>query len=358
MADRWSEEQANKWYDGLPWLAGCNFIPSTAINQIEMWSADSFDADTIARELGWAAELGLNAMRVYLHDRCWAEDAAGFKERLDRYLSIAEARGIRTLFVIFDDCWHEPVAGGQPAPRAGVHNSGWARSPGEAKLMDRSSWGGLEAYVRDIVGSFGQDERVVAWDIYNEVGNYYLPVMSLPKEEREKALKEKAKSPQAEASAALLEAAFAWARAADPSQPLTAGVWRKDDPLDERLLALSDIVSFHHYREPDSLERRIDELRRHGRPLWCTEYMARTLGSTFQGHMPIFRREKVACFNWGLADGKTQTKFAWTDEPGGGEPDPWFHDIFRQDGTPYSAEEADFIRGMMGGAPASRAGAG
>src|SRR5882757_7505005 len=115
---RWAPKRAQTWYDSQPWLVGANFVPSTAINQLEMWQAETFDPATIERELGWAAGLGMNVMRVYLHDLLWAHDAAGFGERIDRYLAIAARYGIRTLFVLFDDCWRDEFAlGPQPAPK-------------------------------------------------------------------------------------------------------------------------------------------------------------------------------------------------------------------------------------------------
>ena len=89
MATRWSMKRAWAWYDGQPWIVGCNFIPSTAGNQLEMWQADSFDIGTIKRELGWAGELGFNTVRVYLHDLVWQADPEGLKERMELFLDSA-----------------------------------------------------------------------------------------------------------------------------------------------------------------------------------------------------------------------------------------------------------------------------
>src|SRR5512133_1841758 len=131
----WPVEQAWEWYRQQPWLVGCNFIPSTAINQLEMWQADSFDMKTIDRELGWAAAIGFNSMRVFLHDLVWQADAEGFKQRIKQYLAVAERHGILTMFVFFDDCWNtDPHLGRQPEPIPGVHNSGWVQSPGVKKV--------------------------------------------------------------------------------------------------------------------------------------------------------------------------------------------------------------------------------
>ncbi|MCR9241122.1 MAG: 1,4-beta-xylanase [Rhodobiaceae bacterium] len=348
MSDRWNVEKALTWYDQQPWLRGCNFIPSTAINQIEMWSASTFDPETIDRELGWAARIGFNAMRVYLHDLPWLEDRDGFFTRIDAYLKIADRHGIQTLLVLFDDCWHEPVAGVQPAPRRGVHNSGWARCPGRQKLLDRTCWGQLEDYVGDVVGSFGDDRRVLGWDIYNEVTNVAMPSLNLSGDDlREaEAQSERDREAQTVAATELAIAAFGWARTVAPSQPLTAGIYMKNDDLNPQLIELSDIVSFHHYGSLEALERLISKLQKYDRPILCTEYLNRRGGSLFQTHMPVFKREKIGCFNWGLVDGKTQTKFAWTDAPGSPEPSIWFHDILRVDGSPYDVVETELIGKM------------
>src|SRR5512132_1820578 len=119
---KWTEQQANDWYEKQPWLVGSNFNPASAINELEMWQADSFDPRRIDLELGWAESLGMNTMRVYLHDLLWQQDAEGFKRRLDRFLSIAAKHRIKPMFVLFDSCWDpDPKLGKQRAPRPGVH---------------------------------------------------------------------------------------------------------------------------------------------------------------------------------------------------------------------------------------------
>ena len=322
---RWLKEQAQAWYERQPWLVGCNFIPSTAINQIEMWQSQTFDPDTIERELGWAADLGFNTVRVYLHNLVWQADAAGFKSRINHYLKIAESLALSTLFVLFDDCWNDnPQFGQQPPPIPGVHNSGWMRSPGSALVTDPSSWTQLEEYITSVIGTFGQDGRILMWDIYNEPGNEGLGSKSIP----------------------LLKKAFEWARAAEPAQPLTVAIYSDDPELKTVQLEVADIVTFHHYRDAASLTQHIQELKSLGYPVMCTEYMARTRDSRFETHLPIFKRERVGCYNWGLVKGKTQTIYPWGSKPGTPEPDVWFHDILREDGTPFSIEEVEFIKSI------------
>lgn len=357
QAQKWTIEKAEQWYKNQPWFVGCNFIPSTAINALEMWQAETFDPDTICRELGWASDLGFNTVRVYLHDLLWLQDPTGFKGRIDRFLDLAKQSGIRTMFVFFDDCWHDhPRLGKQPAPRPGVHNSGWVKSPGTSVLKDPGQWDRLEGYVTDIVGTFGRDERVVAWDIYNEPGNNFLISLNLPVLLRVRSvMSQLALHFLAPArSAVLLKKAFDWARAAQPYQPLTCGLWylSKDIPgrLSQLSMELSDVVSFHSYFDLAATEKIVSGLRGSGRPLLCTEYLARRSGSKFETHLPYFKKEKIGCFNWGLVSGKTQTMYAWDDNiPSGEEPPLWYHDILRTDGTCYRAEEGETIRRVIKG---------
>ncbi len=327
--ERWSREQAWNWYKKQPWLVGCNFIPSTAVNQLEMWQKETFDPQSIERELGLAASIGFNTVRTYLHDLAWLVDRQGFLQRVERFLDIAAQKKIKPILVFFDDCWGTEFAPGkQPDPIPGVHNSGWVQSPGSKVVTSPAQWGRLEEYVGEVLERFAQDERVLMWDLYNEPGNNNLGERSLP----------------------LLRDVFDWARRAAPSQPLTAGLWYDNSVLNEFQLKASDIVTFHNYNDTGELERQIKELKRHGRPLVCTEYMARTRNSRFETHLPVFKRERVGCLNWGLVRGKTQTIFPWGSPAGAAGPAIWFHDIFWPDGTPYAEEEVRLIRSLTGSA--------
>jgi hypothetical protein len=343
-AGRWSEARATQWYGAQPWLVGANYNPASAINQLEMWQADSFDPERIERELGWAEAIGMNTMRVFLHDLLWQQDAKGFGDRVDRFLAIADKHHIKPLLVLFDSCWDPaPKLGPQRAPKPGVHNSGWVQAPGAAALQDPSQEPRLEAYVKGIVGRFANDRRVLGWDIWNEPDNTNGSSYQAQEPANKQTL-----------VLALLPRTFAWARAAKPTQPLTSGVWAGDWSTDEKMsetarlqIALSDVVSFHNYDGPEELEKRIGWLQRFKRPLLCTEYMARGNGSTFMNALPVLARHGIAAINWGLVQGKTQTNLPWdswrkpyVDR----EPEIWFHEVFKSDGTPYRSEETDLIK--------------
>ena len=346
-AGRWSAEKANAWYAEQPWLVGANYVPSDAINQLEMFQAATWNPELNDKELGMAEGIGMNTMRVFLQDQLWEQDPEGFKKRLDAFLTIASRHGIRPVFVLFDSCWEpNPKLGPQHPPIPGVHNSGWVQSPGAKGLMDPAYEPKLEAYVKGVVGAFANDKRVLAWDVWNEPDNGNGS--------------HKAGEPpnKAELVDRLLPKAFAWARSQHPTQPLTSGVWEGDwshpdheSPTTKIQLAESDVISFHNYSWPEGFEARIKELQPYGRPIICTEYMARGAGSTFDNSLPIAKKYHVGAINWGLVAGKTQTYLPWDSWQKPyveSQPTVWFHEVFRQDDTPYRQHEVDLIRELTG----------
>jgi hypothetical protein len=345
---RWSEERANRWYKQQPWLVGANFLPSNAINELEMWQPETFDAVEIDKELGWAESVGMNTMRVFLQNLLWEQDAAGFEKRIDQFLTIASKHGIRPIFVLFDSCWDpNPKLGPQHPPIPGVHNSGWVQAPGKAILADPAQWPKLEAYVTGVVGAFGKDPRVLAWDVWNEPDNdndsSYGKIEL--KDKNERVLK-------------LLPQVFAWARSTHPEQPLTSGIWHGDwsslgrmDAMSRAQITDSDVVSFHNYDWPENFDAKVQQLRQFHRPLLCTEYMARGAGSLFDNVLPVAKRDDVAAINWGLVAGKSQTYLPWDSWQRPYvtiEPTVWFHDVFHPDGTPYREGEVVILRGLTG----------
>lgn len=328
-AERWSAEKANAWYAQLPWMVGSDYIPASAINQIEMWSADTYDRSTIDKELTWAQDLGFTTLRVYLSSVVWKNDPVGMKERIDDFLGRCKNHNLRPVLVFFDDCWNEESAYGvQPAPKPGEHNSGWVKDPAISLRADTAAvYPVLKAYVQDVLKRFKDDDRVLMWDLYNEPGNGTKHNISLE----------------------LLKNVFAWARDVNPSQPLTSGVWSDQGEINTVQLACSDVVSYHCYSDEKYHATVIDSLQRYGRPLVCTEYMARTHGSKFQNILPLLKKHKVVAINWGFVAGKTNTIFSWEKKmPDVKEPPVWFHDIYRQDGTPFDPEEVKLIKKLTG----------
>jgi hypothetical protein len=321
----WSAEKAHAWYNSHRWLTGANFLPSNAINQLEMWQAETFDTATLDRELGWAQNIGFNTLRVYLHSVAWKQDQQGFKTRMDKFLSIADKPGIKPLFVFFDDCWNKiPQPGKQPDPKPGIHNSGWVQDPGQPLSNDTTLFPELEGYVKDVMTRFKNDKRILLWDLYNEPGNSGKRDSSLP----------------------LLKKVFSWARAVNPDQPISAGLWAWDfENLNAFQLQNSDVITYHNYEDQPWHQRTIELLKASGRPMLCTEYMARTRNSRFSNILPMLKKYNVGAINWGFVAGQSNTIYAWdTPIESGDQPIEWFHDIYYKDGTPYRQDEINLIK--------------
>lgn len=328
MQNRWSTEAAWDWYNQHGWPIGCNFTPSTACNQLEFWQTETFDPDTIRQELELAAGLGFNVIRVYLHDLLWEADATGLLSRIHQFLSLCEAKGIAVLFVFFDDCWtNYAFPGEQPKPRPGVHNSQWLQSPGARHVIDPNTWPRLKRYVQGVMTRFQDDRRIYGWDLYNEPGNEGM----------------------LNNSNSLLTAVYQWAREVNASQPLTTAPFRWTEPfksINETHLANADIISFHNYEPLASTQAVVRDLETLGRPLLCTEYMARPADCTFASHLTYFKEAGIGAINWGLVAGRTQTNYPWEAPPGTKEPKLWFHDIFHADHRPYREDEVTLIRAL------------
>jgi hypothetical protein len=348
---RWSREQANAWYDKQPWLVGCNYLPSNAINQLEMFQAETFSPDLIDRELGYAQKLGFTSVRVFLHDLLWKQDSEGLLKRCDEFLEIAARHNISVMFVLFDSCWHPvPKLGKQPEPLPHTHNSGWVQSPGIEVLKNPSAYPHLKEYVQGVVKHFSSDERVVVWDVWNEPDNFDGGAA------RRQGLEPRNKPALVNA---LLPQVFAWIREVNPSQPLTSGVWRDSenilrlDDCKRIQLSHSDVVSYHTYGDVPSLERCLKNLSTYGRPLLCTEFMARPNGSVFDPHLELMKEKKSAAYCWGFINGKSQTIYPWDSwtKTYDGPPPVWFHDILQPDGTPFRQAEVDYIRAVTGAKP-------
>ncbi len=343
---RWTAEKANAWYAGQPWPVGANYLPANAINELEMWQADTFDPTTIDREFGWAESIGMNTMRVFLHNLTWEQDPKGFQQRIDEFLTIAARHHIKPVFVLFDSCWDPfPKLGPQHPPIPGVHNSGWVQAPGAKILSDPAQYPRLENYVKGVVGAFANDPRILAWDVWNEPdnGNDSSYGKSEPSNKTALVLE-------------LLPQVFSWARSEHPVQPLTSGVWHGDwssldkmPPMARIQIEESDVISFHNYGWPEQFEAAIQQLQQFHRPILCTEYMARGAGSLFDTELPIAKKYRVAAINWGFVAGKSQTYLPWDSWQipyVTRKPTVWFHDIFYPDGKPYRERQVLIIRNL------------
>lgn len=332
-SQRWTEEQASKWYEQTEWPVGCNYVPSYAINQYEFWQPETFDIQTIDRELGLAESLGFNTVRIYLHEGLWYADKDGFKQRINTFFETATKHGIKMIVTFFTNGGNhdfEFKLGPQPEPIVGTHATNWIPSPGKKVIDNPEEWPRLKEYVQDILKTYGQDERVLYWCLCNEPENF------------------KAGCDVTE----FMPEVYKWAWEVRPSQPLSSPIWirpgQKGETTKLKLvnlcLNLSDIITFHAYYDKE-LTTYIKMLKPFNRPMICQEYMGRP-NSTFEYSLPILKREKIGAINWGLVRGKCGFFYPWGSKAGSELPKVWFHDIFNPDGTPYSETEIEFIRSL------------
>jgi hypothetical protein len=320
-----------------------------------MWQSDTFDPQEIDKELGWAEKIGMNTMRVFLPYLLWDKEATGFRKRIDTFLGIAAKHHIRPMLVLFDSCWDpSPRLGPQHPPIPGVHNSAWVQSPGAPVLQDASQYPHLKAYVQEVVGAFADDSRILAWDVWNEPNNISTEGPYARFEAKDKLKLELALLPQV----------FQWARSENPAQPLTSGLWQGGDwsapdklsPIERIQVDESDVISFHNYSWPEDFERSVKSLEGYHRPIICTEFMARPVGSTFDTILPLAKKYRVGAISASLVAGKTQAYLPWDSwhHPYVLEqPAVWFHDVFYPDGRPYREQEVKIIRELTGTSPAA-----
>lgn len=349
---KWTEARAWEWQKKHGWLQGCNYLPRTAVNWTEMWQEATFDPKTIDQELEWAAAVGYNTLRTNLPFIVWQADRDGLISRITQFLDICEKHNVKVMLTPMDDCGFSgdhPYLGEQKAPRFDVHNSQAAASPGRNVVVDKSMWGEVELYIKDILSTFKDDTRIFIWDLYNEPTNRGIFTSA-----GEEILFDEILETM---SHELMEKAFEWAREVNPSQPLTVCAWHTPTSLDRsasifthpadiRALELSDVISFHAYVPLDMLGAVIDVVAAYNRPMMCTEWLARHVQSTVHDQLPIFKEKLISCYQWGLVKGKTQTHLPWpvvrTMNPDFAK--TWFHDLFHEDGTPYDQSEVDLIK--------------
>jgi len=325
----WTPQRARQWYDAQPWIVGCNFIPSTAVNWTEMWQQETFDEATIDRELGYASGLGMNTVRVFFQFLVWEFNREGFSDRFEKFLKVADKHGIAVVPVFFDDCeigvyGGEPFLGKQPDPLPGQMFSSWVPSPGHRRSEIRAQFPLFKEYVQSIIRRHAHDKRVLMWDLFNEVGGHNRQERSFP----------------------LLEESFRWAQEVNPDQPITACLMAWHDPKFKKvvdlLTAQSDVITFHSYAAEKPFRQHLDQMQALGRPVVCTEWLARGHGSRVETHLPLMKERRVGALNWGLVNGRSQTHFSWGKKLP--EPKVWHHDLLNRDGSPYRAAEADLFR--------------
>ena len=163
------------------------------------------------------------------------------------------------------------------------------------------------------------------WDLYNEPGNGVFGDNTVEDNK------------QGDRTLPLLKKVFEWAWEVRPSQPLTCAPWNDDDWIKScRAFSLenSDIISFHTYDNLNIVHECIQSYSRGKHPVFCTEYLARAHGNTFEHILRYFKANNIGAINWGLVKGKTPTYLPWNwNESKSDEPLLYHNDVFNSDGS-------------------------
>lgn len=351
---RWSEEKAWDWYNSRPWITGCNFIPSNTRGRIELWQEYRHEEimEQVTKEVALARSIGFNSFRMGLPFIVWKHQREGFFKRVDDFLDLLESYGITLMPVLFSDCtvpkevYREPEFGRQPDPVPGYFG-GSPVTPfdGTTKVGyffgdEKENWPDIERFVRELAERYGNDSRIIMWNIWNEAGNMNRGMMSFP----------------------LMNSIFSWLRDMKVSQPLTADVCglggefpygylnRPDvlSPMEEKCIELSDIITWHFYGDYSHTVRYLKFLKLFRRPLINTEWLHRPFRSLIQTHMPLFKEENVGSYMFGFVNGKAQFHIVWEHIKNLPDIDLrlWMHDIYHSDFTPYDEKEIEVIKGL------------
>jgi hypothetical protein len=319
----WTTERAWAWYKSKPWIVGWNYMPSTSVNAIEWWQDETHVTDSnINRELGLGQQLGYNSIMVYVPYIVWVKDSAYLKNRFSRFLTIAANHQMTVSPIFYDDVGFkagEPSLGDQGEPNPSVLMSQWTADPGPTLSVSTAERTKFKRYIQDFIRTYGQDSRILLWNMYNEPGNTGMGIRTFP----------------------LVELSFQWAREIGPSQPLTCSEW--GNYVNPWPYDLSDVCSFHGYTNNAGLSSDISKLRCTQRPIICTEWLARgNPGTDILKDLPLFKRMGVGTFQWSLINGQMHCERSWSSF--GSYNDPWFHDVLYNIGKPYRADEVDAIR--------------
>ena len=352
MKERWSKEQAWSWYEHRPWVMGVNYVPSITLLGTELWQEDTHDdvMRSVRSEFELMQDIGLNSVRMFLPFHIWYYDRDRFLDRIDSFLDQLSQKDITMMPVIFNDC----VDFGRPKditpqlPRGWQvydigHHGGHKANPftGEREntgwiYWDEAEWRPvMEEYLRALVGRFRNDERIYAWDLWNEPGN----------------------SNRHDQSISYLKRVFEIAREMDPVQPLTAGVWSYPErfgqgedvePIQRLALNESDIITFHQYDHIGRVRQVVETLKREDRPMINTEWLNRVLDNLVQENLPLYHDEGIGSYSWGLVAGKSQHFLPWDDlwQRRDLPLNRWQHDLFDTFHTPYDREELCLMRSL------------
>lgn len=297
---QWTEKQAWDWEKKVGTIIGFN-QPESA-----------YPGMTNLEILRKAADLGFNSVRFWLKGEDVDAQIAYIKKMADE----AESCGMTI----------SPVLSLQ-------------RKYFNDKENEKENLKIVEELVKTLIRPFANDERIVIWDIWNEPGF-------------------KTGDPETFREMGWVEKMVHWCREENLCQPITASIiWDPDRDADvssptwekrRQVEAMMDLHNFHSYdcarNFGAEIDYTLDRIRKiSNRPIVCTEAMIRVNGSSVQRTLPVFAREHVHVYLWGLYNNDWNWSVKWGRSTYDAF-DPMFHDFLWADGDAYDAREFPFIK--------------
>ena len=351
----WTKERAWEWYNAQPWIRGCNYMPASCANHIDLWQEYGSEArfEEMEREMALMEKDGFNAVRLLLGDygfAVWRAEHDGMMKRFERMLEIFDRHGVRVILIFGNDCsrpkpiWSLPPMGeqkydvGYHAGRKLAQHGSFPGQPGYTAVDDPQLCEEFFAMCEEFLSKYAHDRRILFWNLWNEPGANNRGTISTKHIRR----------------------LFKLAWTIDPDQPLAADLYTSErnwtnDVAEAVGAELNDIVSYHSYSPLSYQTVLAKKLKdRFGRPLVSTEWLGRIFNCTVQDVYPFFAQNRIGCTMWGYVNGKYQTHEPWEVTWRQSEADPekarefdltkWFHDLYRPSLRPYDPEEVNIIR--------------
>ncbi|MBQ9511518.1 MAG: cellulase family glycosylhydrolase [Clostridia bacterium] len=350
MKRKWTESEAWAWQEKVGWLRGCNFIGSDCAGRVDMWQSYKNDEHmkTAERELALCRDTGFNTVRIIIEFDVWLQEHDSFMRIFEKYIELCAKYDLMVMVVLANEAQlcrgdrYVPKRLGEQAYALGYHQGRLPITPEQKALVPYHELERDETrdkyveMVKEIVGKYRDDNRIICWNVFNEPGITVGEERSLP----------------------LIRLMFDTVRALDPVQPLASDVWWWGNPdsirpFDKLSLELSDVISWHCYKPFEQFVVDYERLTHFNRPILLTEWLHRINRQKVRDVYPLLYLEKINCWCWGFVAGKTQTYEPWdslweqydkTDGKVDYDFTCWQHDLYRPSLRPYDPEEIRLIK--------------
>jgi hypothetical protein len=291
-------------------VRGVNFIPSYASNTYEIWR--NYDSQVFDRELRLVKGVGYNSVRLWLNYSAFEELGSKMVDRVQDALSQCTKHNLKAVVALFDSCgvrqrkdarwmtaaeaydlfanssrlsaeekqYLERLFGkyskgfgkftlvpvGSDSPIMTLLWQNWQPTPGNDRL-GREWYPKMDAYVRAMLDRLKDHSSVLLWDLMNE------PEFASEGPFTPKLLLKPEMLPIIEG---FLKHVHGYVKQRYPEEIVGIG-WASLGNT-KKYADLADVLTFHVYRDPEGLQREIEQAvaaaKGAGKPILITETLA------------------------------------------------------------------------------------